>query len=123
VRRLGSGSDPVSEKRKKARAARARLAAAEKLRASGKTADFYNEVEKALVAFLDARLGEPAAGLTREQLERKMAEAGVDEGVRTRVKSALDTCDMGRFAPGMGDAAARERALEQAAQAMEAWDS
>jgi len=39
-----------------------------------------------------------------------------------QLKSALDTCDMGRFAPGMGDAAARVRALDEAASAMEAWD-
>jgi hypothetical protein len=123
VRRATSGTDPASERKKKARAARARLAAAEKLRASGKTADFYAEVEKALYAFLDTRLSEPAAGLTREQLDLKMAEAGVDEGVRARVKSALETCDMGRFAPGMGEAAPRGRALDEAAHAMEAWDT
>src|SRR6185436_7292543 len=62
VRRITSGTDPASEKKRKARAARARLAAAEKLRASGKTADFYGEVEKALLTFLEARLSEPAAG-------------------------------------------------------------
>jgi hypothetical protein len=123
VRRAASGNDPASAKKRKARAARARLAAAEKLRASGKTADFYSEVEKALFAFLEARLGEPATGLTREQLDRKMAEAAVSDTVRARVKSSLDTCDMGRFAPGMGDAAARGRALDEAAAAMEAWDS
>lgn len=123
VRRVTSGTDPASEKRRKARAARARLAAAEKLRASGKTTDFYTEVEKALVSFLEARLGEPVAGLTREQLEHKMTEAGAADTVRARVKSSLDTCDMGRFAPGMGDAAARARALDEAASAMEAWDT
>lgn len=123
ARRLTSSTDPVSAQRRKARAARARLAAAEKLRASGKTTDFYVEVEKALLTFLEARLSEPAAGLTREQLDRKMADAGVSEGVRARVKSALDTCDVGRFAPGMGDAAARGHALDEAAQAMEAWDT
>jgi hypothetical protein len=123
IRRVSSGTDPASEKRKKARAARARLAAAEKLRASGKTQDFYVEVEKALLSFLEARLSEPAAGLTREQLELKLAAAGVSADVRARVKSSLDTCDMGRFAPGMGDAAARKRALDEAATAMEAWDA
>jgi hypothetical protein len=123
VRRATSGTDPVSEKKKKAKAARARLAAAEKLKRTGKTQDFYAEVEKALYAFLDTRLNEPAAGLTREQLDRKMTEASVDENVRAYVKSALETCDMGRFAPGMGDAAARGRALDEAAQAMEAWDT
>lgn len=123
VRRATSGTDPASEKKKKARAARARLAAAEKLRATGKTADFYSEVEKALFSFLEARLSEPVAGLTREQLDAKMAAAGASDAVRARVKSSLDTCDMGRFAPGMGDDAARGRALDEAAAAMEAWDT
>ncbi|MBK7858247.1 MAG: protein BatD [Archangiaceae bacterium] len=122
MRRATSGSDPASEKKKKARAARARLAAAEKLRASGKTADFYSEVEKALLSFLDTRLSQAASGLTREQLDLKMAAAGASEDVRARVKSALETCDVGRYAPGMGDDAARGRALDEAARAIEAWD-
>jgi len=123
ARRVAGATDPASEKRRKARAARARLAAAEKLKRSGKTQDFYSEVEKALYGFLEARLGEPAAGLTRDQLDKKMTDAGVSEAVRTGVKSALDTCDMGRFAPGMGDAHARASALDEAAAAMEAWDA
>ncbi|MBL8956483.1 MAG: protein BatD [Myxococcaceae bacterium] len=123
IRRLGGATDPASEKKKKARAARARLAAAEKLKRSGKTQDFYGEVEKALFGFLEARLGFAAAGLTREQLDQKMSEAGVSELVRARVKSSLETCDMGRFAPGMGDVHARASALDEAAAAMEAWDS
>ncbi len=123
VRRAAGGTDPASEKKRKARAARARLAAAEKLKRSGKTQDFYSEVEKALLGFLEARLGEPAAGLTREQLDKKMSDAGVSEVERTRVKSTLDTCDMGRFAPGMGEAHARANALDEAAAAMEAWDA
>jgi hypothetical protein len=121
ARRRGA-ADPAAEKKRKARAARARLAAAEKLRSAGKTEDFYVEVEKALTTFLEARLSTPAAGLTRAQLDEKMTAAKVDETVRTQVKSALDTCDMGRFAPGMGDAAARAKALDEAASAMEAWD-
>jgi hypothetical protein len=121
IRRRGA-ADPAAEKKRKAREARARLAAAEKLRISGKTEDFYVEVEKALNTFLEARLSTVAAGLTRAQLDEKMTAAAVAPEVREKVKGALDTCDMGRFAPGMGDAAARVRALDQAAQAMEAWD-
>jgi hypothetical protein len=121
ARRRGA-ADPAAEKKRKAKEARARLAAAEKLRISGKTEDFYVEVEKALNTFLEARLSTPAAGLTRAQLDEKMTAANVAEAVRAKLKSALDTCDMGRFAPGMGDAAARVRALDEAASAMEAWD-
>jgi hypothetical protein len=121
ARRRGA-ADPAAEKKRKAREARARLAAAEKLRISGKTEDFYAEVEKALNTFLEARLSTPAAGLTRAQLDEKLTAANVSDVVRTKVKSALDTSDMGRFAPGMGDAAARVRALDEAASAMEAWD-
>jgi hypothetical protein len=33
----------------------------------------------------------------------------------------FETCDLGRYAPGMGDSQARRRALDDAAHAMEVW--
>lgn len=122
-RRLLGTASPESRRRQKTREARRRLAAAEKLAASAKPADFYTEVEKAVTGFLDARLGVPSAGLTRDQLEAELARGGCPAEVRPRIRAVLDNCDMGRFAPGMGDAAARKKALEDAAAAMGAWDA
>jgi hypothetical protein len=110
-----------SLKDKQARAARKRLAQAEKLAGHGSTADFYAEVEKALRSFLEARLSMNVTGLTRPQLDEAMNTAKVPEPVRQRVLAVFETCDLGRYAPGMGDPSARRNALDDAAHAMEVW--
>lgn len=120
--RSSLGKDtPESRKKQQAKAAKRRLAAAEKLLKQGSTADFYAEVERALTSFMAAKLGEPLTGLTRAQLGEKLAAAGVKETERARIAQVLETCDMGRYAPGMGEAAARRRAMDDAAKAMEGW--
>lgn len=123
ARRSLSQNDPVSSRRRQARAARARLAEAVKVQRSGKAGDFYAEVEKALMSFLEAKLSTPVTGLQRSQLDERMAHANVSPANRKRVLDVLETCDMGRFAPGMGEAAARSKAIDDAAAAMEAWET
>jgi hypothetical protein len=117
---LGQES-PEARKKQQAKAARKRLSAAEKLLKQGSTADFYAEVARALTSFLEAKLDAPLAGLTRAELATRLEAAGVEAAERARIAAVLETCDMGRYAPGMGDAAARRRALEDAAAAMEGW--
>lgn len=112
---------PESIKKKQARAAKKRLAAAHKLLTHGSTADFYAEVERALTSFMSARLGTPVTGLVRAELVTKLTEAGIAEAERARIVAVLETCDLGRYAPGMGEATARRRALSEAAAAMEGW--
>lgn len=60
------GETEDSIKKRQARAAKKRLAGAEKLLAKGSTGDFYAEVERALTGFMSARLGLAVAGLTRD---------------------------------------------------------
>ncbi len=117
---LGSES-AESIKQKQARAARKRLAAADKLLNKGSTPEFYAEVERALTSFMSARLGTPVSGLARGELVTRLTEAGIAEADRARIIAVLETCDMGRYAPGMGEAAARRRAMTEAAAAMEGW--
>lgn len=116
-----SREDPSARRRRQAKAARARLAAAEKLRAAGRADEFYGEIERALLSFLEAKLGTPVGGLTREAIAERLTAAGVPEAQRQRVLTALETCDLARFAPG-GAAAARDRALDEAAAAMQDWE-
>jgi hypothetical protein len=111
---------PESRRKQQAKAARKRLAAADKLARGGSTVDFYAEVERALFGFLESHLGD-LKGLTRPELIARLAAAGVPEEERGRVARVLETCDMGRYAPGMGEASARARAVEDAAAAMEHW--
>jgi len=117
---LGTKS-PAALKKQQARAARRRLAAASKLSKAGPAADFYAEVERALNAFLDAKLGAPVTGLTRVELDARLAEHGVPEDERKRVLGVFESCDLGRYAPGMADLASRKKALDDAAAAMEGW--
>jgi hypothetical protein len=112
---------PETRKKKQARAARKRLAAAAKVMKSGSPAHFYAEVEKALLSFLEARLATPVAALTRPQLAGALERAGIVEAERNRILAVFETCDMGRYAPGMGEPSARQRALDDAATAMELW--
>lgn len=121
VRSAFGGQSPESLKKKQARAARKRLAAARKLSRAGPAADFYAEVERALTSFLDAKLGAPVTGLTRAELDVRLAEHGVVEPERKRLLAVFDSCDLGRYAPGMADLSSRARALDDAAAAMEGW--
>jgi len=106
--------------RQQARAARKRLAEAEKLQAGGDVGAFYGEVEKALHGFLGARLGGPVNGLTREVIAERMSAAGVAPERRAQVLYVLEACDFGRYGGG-GDAAARQKVMDAAAAAMEGW--
>ncbi|MDY7228601.1 BatD family protein [Hyalangium rubrum] len=107
--------------KQQAKAARKRLAEAEKLRGQGSSTAFYAEVEKALNAFLEARLATPVVGLTREALGEKMAAANVEPARRSRVLFVLEACDMGRFGGG-AELSERERILNEAAAVMEGWE-
>lgn len=121
VRGAVSKTSPEAMKRAQAKAARKRLAAAEKLLGSASTPAFYEEVERALRSFLEAKLNVPVTGLTREALDAVMATATVPASERARVLAVFERCDLGRYAPGMGEASARNRTLDDAAAAMEAW--
>jgi len=113
--------DQASRTNKRIREARRRLSAAEKLKNSGRSAELCAEVEKALLQFLEAKLGVPVVGLTREALETRMRAAGVSEQCRAQILRAFEACDVARFAPGASQPA-EERVLEDAQAAMESWE-
>jgi hypothetical protein len=121
VRGRLSHEDEASRKGKRIREARRRLSAAEKLRNSGRSAELYSEVEKALLQFLEAKLAVPVVGLTRDALEARMSAAGVSERCRAQILRALEACDVARFAPG-ASTPSQERVLEDARAAMESWE-
>lgn len=121
VRSRLSTQTEAGRNKQQAKAARKRLAEAEKLRGQGSSTAFYAEVEKALNAFLEARLATPVVGLTREALGEKMAAANVDAALRSRVLFVLEACDMGRFGGG-AELSERDRILDEAAAVMEGWE-
>lgn len=123
VRSRVGKEDETSLRKRKAREARKRLQAAEALRQAGSAEAFYAEVEKALIGFLEARLGEPVGGLTREALTAKLTEHGIPAEKQKHVLTVLETCELGRYAPGAADPAARDRVLDDAEAAMEAFEA
>src|SRR5262249_2732649 len=118
--RWGQG-DGASRKSKRIREARRRLSTAQKLRNSGRSAELYSEVEKALLQFLEAKLAVPVVGLTRDALEARMRAAGVSEQCRAQILRALEACDVARSAPGTSTPS-EELVLEDARTAMESWE-
>jgi hypothetical protein len=112
---------PQALQRQQARAAQRRLQAARRLAPGAPAAEFYAEVERALVGFLEARLSAPLQGLTRPELALRLEAARVPEAERARILEVLERCDLGRYAREAGEAPARARALEDAAAAMEGW--
>ena len=75
-------------------------------------------MSKGLFDYLTDKLGFAAAGLTRDELSRRLTLAGAkDESVKA-VGAVLDACDLGRFAPG--STAGRREVLEQASEAVAA---
>jgi len=121
VRQRLSNDDEASRKSKRIREARRRLSTAQKLRNSGRSAELYSEVEKALLQFLEAKPAVPVVGLTRDALEARMRAAGVSEQCRAQILRALEACDVVRFAPGTSTPS-EELVLEDARTAMESWE-
>jgi hypothetical protein len=109
--------DPQQKRVKLARSAAAkRLRGAQALLAKGEAAAFYAEVARAITGYLADKQGVVAAGLTREELARALAERGHPEELVSRVARVLDDCDRARFAPRSGEATAREAMLTRADQ-------
>jgi BatD DUF11 like domain len=120
VRARRARHDPVSEQRRGTRAARGRLAAAARLRASGTDGAFSEEVERAVTAFLEARLGAGLSGLTRDALRHRLTQAGAPAALVEGAARVLDTCDAVRFAPG-AVRLDRQALLAEAEQVLEGW--
>jgi BatD DUF11 like domain len=108
------------ELNKKAKAARKRLAQAHRFKEKGTTAQFYAEVERAVLGFIEAKTSLPALGFNRLQLDEALKAHGLPDEERARLLALLERCDFGRYAPGMGEAKARSVTLSDAESVMEA---
>ena len=109
--------DPQQKRVKLARSAAAkRLRGAQALLGKGEAAAFYAEVARSITGYLADKQGVVAAGLTRDELARALAERGHPEELVNRVARVLDDCDRARFAPRSGEATAREAMLTRANQ-------
>lgn len=80
-----------------AREARKRLAAAEAHAEKGDARELYAALSLALKSVIEGRLGESVGSLTHRQLERRLAERGMDEKLARRVVEELEGHEMVRF--------------------------
>lgn len=109
--------DEGALKKQKVRDARKRLSGAEKLKGA-KPDEFYGEVEKALLSYIEGKLGYPVQGLTRDVLISKLKASNIAEEPIKSVVAVLDACDTGRFAPGAATLS-RDQVLDLAESAIE----
>lgn len=93
---------------------RKHLKKAMELLESGDTKGYFEEVERAVLGFIGNRLNIAEKGLTRPQLDELMTKRGATEALRNRLKSLLDLCDRGRFAPASFSPENKESAFDDA---------
>ena len=77
-----------------------RLRQANKLMLAGKSNEFYDEVLRALWGYVGDKLNMPAEKLSRENISEKLQSHNVDDNTISKFVSAIDDCEMMRFAPG-----------------------
>lgn len=100
-KRAIDNTDLVKMKGKKAnKIATKRLRQANKLMLAGKTNEFYDEVLRALWGYVGDKLNMPAEKLSRENISEKLQSHNVDDNTISKFLSAIDDCEMMRFAPG-----------------------
>ncbi len=100
-KRAIDNADLVKMNGKKAnKIATKRLRQANKLMLAGKTNEFYDEVLRALWGYVGDKLNMPAEKLSRENISEKLQSHNVDDNTVSKFLSAIDDCEMMRFAPG-----------------------
>jgi hypothetical protein len=80
--------------------ARKHLKRAEDLRRQNKPAEFYAEIEQAVLGFIGNRLNVPERGMTRQRLAACLQDNGVSDQIIGTLHRFLDECDRVRFAQG-----------------------
>lgn len=77
-----------------------RLTAADAAANDGDAARFHSAASAALIAVLDARMGEPVSGFTRAQLRDHLVARGMDAKGAADVTAALERHEFARFGSG-----------------------
>lgn len=116
----GRYRDRLSKDRGLARSRRARSRARRTLQSARRrlsqldSATFHQEVARALVEYVADRFNRSAAGLTYELADELLASRGVEESLRRRFRTCLESCDFARFVPAAGATERREEVLAEA---------
>lgn len=76
----------------------------------------YDAVERAVLQFISRRLNVAASGLTRSQLDDRLAQHDVPARAREALFELLDVCDQARYSPARPSEQAMESAIGRAEQ-------
>jgi hypothetical protein len=98
--------------------AQKRLKRASRLISDGNSEEFYCEVARASLQFVGDKLNLPGYGLTKDQIEDKLSQRGVNKERIDHLTNILDSCDFARFAPGSSTVEEMRRFLKQAEKAI-----
>ena len=71
-----------------------------KLLSGNKKDAFYDEVLKALWGYISDKLNIPVSRLSKDNIEEKLRNHGVNEKLIKEFLNALNDCEFARFAPG-----------------------
>lgn len=94
-------ADVVKMRGKRAnKIARKRLKKASRLMFEHNSAEFYDEVLRALWGYVSYKLNMPVESLSKENIREKLASRGVSEDIIAKFISALEECEFERYAPG-----------------------
>lgn len=77
-----------------------RMKLAGKLLSENKKDAFYDEVLKALWGYISDKLNIPVSRLSKDNIEEKLRNHGVNEDLIREFLNALNDCEFARFAPG-----------------------
>lgn len=77
-----------------------RMKLAGKLLSENKKDAFYDEVLKALWGYISDKLNIPVSRLSKDNIEEKLRNHGVNEELIQEFLNALNDCEFARFAPG-----------------------
>ena len=103
--------------------ARAHLRRAESLRQEDRPRPFYEALELAVLGFVSDRLNVAPSGMTRLQLNERLALSGIEEEDRRDLLTFLEACDQARFSPSRPTPEAMERSYSDAAALIVRYDT
>ena len=105
---------PYARRRRAVKMARKHLQEAETLIGDASAAPFYSAVHRGLCHYLADKFNLTAAGLTSQDLHRKLNERKIESDLIDRLNGCMNACDLARFAPADERAEDRRLMLSQA---------
>ena len=110
----------LARARRAKRRARRALRAIRKNTAQEDAAAFHEEIARTLVGYVGDRLNRAPSGLTYELADELLAGRGIEETLRQRFRTCLETCDFARFVPATAKSERRAEVLAEATALIDA---